>query len=86
MAVLPSEATYEDFCEYVQDFRGPVSETELGELWERRQKLLGIKFVTGAVSRSLLPPDEQHLTLRERERKIIADARAAGIEPERVSA
>ena len=84
MAVLPSEATYEDFCKYVQDFRGPVSETELGELWERRQKLLGIKFVTGAVSRSLLPPDEQHLTLNERENKLVGEALAQGRNIEKV--
>ena len=40
MAVLPREATYEEFALYVQDFRGPVSDAELDELWERRQKLL----------------------------------------------
>jgi len=84
VAVLPREATYEDFCMYVQDFRGPVSETELDELWERRQKLLGIKFVTGAVSRSRLPPDEQHLTLNEREKKLIAEAKAQGRNIEKV--
>ena len=69
---------------YVQDFRGPVSETELDELWERRQKLLGIKFVTGAVSRSRLPLDEQHLTLNEREKKLIAEAKAQGRNIEKV--
>jgi hypothetical protein len=84
VAVLPRGATYEDFCIYVQDFRGPVSETELDELWERRQKLLGIKFVTGAVSRSRLPPDEQHLTLNERENKLIAEAKAQGRNIEKV--
>ena len=84
MAVLPREATYEDFCMYVQDFRGPVSETELDELWERRQKLLGLKFVTGAVSRARLPLDEQHLTLNEREKKLIAEAKAQGRNIEKV--
>ena len=84
MAVLPREATYEDFCMYVQDFRGPVSETELDELWERRQKLLGIKFVTGAVSGSRLPLDEEHLTLNEREKKLIAEAKAQGRNIEKV--
>ena len=68
----------------MQDFRGPVSETELDELWERRQKLLGIKFVTGAVSRSRLPLDEQHLTLNEREKKLIAEAKAQGRNIEKV--
>ena len=84
MAVLPREATYEDFCIYVQDFRGPVSKTELDELWERRQKLLGIKFETGAVSRSRLPLDEQHLTLNEREKKLIAEAKVQGRNIEKV--
>jgi|TARA_R100001530_G_scaffold63182_1_gene45432 hypothetical protein len=69
---------------YVQDFRGPVSETELDELWERRQKLHGIKFVTGAVSRSRLPLDEQHLTLNEREKKLVAEAKAQGRNIEKV--
>jgi hypothetical protein len=61
-----------------------VSKTELDELWERRQKLLGIKFVTGAVSRSRLPLDEQHLTLNEREKKLIAEAKVQGRNIEKV--
>jgi hypothetical protein len=84
MAVLPREATYEEFVSYVQDFRGPVSNAELDELWERRQKLLGLKFVTGAVCRSRLPLDEQHLTLNEREKKLIAEAKAQGRNIEKV--
>ena len=84
MAVLPREATYEEFALYVQDYRGPVSDTELDEKWVRRQKHLGIKFVTGAVSRSLLPPDEQHLTLRERENKLVGEALAQGRNIEKV--
>ena len=84
MAVLPREATYVEFALYVQDFRGPVSDAELDELWERRQKLLGIKFVTGAVSRSRLPLDEQHLTLNEREKKLLAEAKAQGRNIEKV--
>ena len=84
MAVLPREATFEDFCTYVQDFRGPVSNAELDELGERRQKLLGLKFVTGAASRSRLPLDEQHLPLNEREKKLIAEAKAQGRNIEKV--
>tara|TARA_Y100000401_G_C8140703_1_gene134733 strand:- start:160 stop:345 length:186 start_codon:yes stop_codon:yes gene_type:complete len=61
-----------------------VSNAELDELWERRQKLLGLKFVTGAVSRSRLPLDEQHLTLNEREKKLIAEAKAQGRNIEKV--
>jgi hypothetical protein len=57
---------------------------ELAELWEWRQKLSGIRIVTGRGYREReCPPDEHHLTLREREKKVIAEARAAGIEPER---
>ena len=44
---------------------------------------LGVKVITGATERSMLPPDEQHLTLREREKKVIAEAQAAGIQVER---
>tara|TARA_R100000808_G_C2149451_1_gene157840 strand:- start:2090 stop:2275 length:186 start_codon:yes stop_codon:yes gene_type:complete len=61
-----------------------VSNAELDELWERRQKLLGLKFVTGVVSRSRLPLDEQHLTLNEREKKLIAEAKAQGRNIEKV--
>jgi len=84
--ILPPDATYEQFEAYVTDLRGPKSRLELAELWEWRQKLLGVRVVTGRTMREMLPPDEQHLTLRQRERKVIAEARAAGIEPERAPA
>jgi len=70
----------------VESLHGPKGDAEMADLWEWRQKLLGVKVVTGRTMRAMLPPDEQHLTLRERERKVIADARAAGIEPERAPA
>ena len=84
--ILPSDATYEEFETYVTDLKGPKSRLEQAELWEYRQKLSGIRIVTGRGYREReCPPDEHHLTLREREKKVIADARAAGIEPERAS-
>jgi hypothetical protein len=84
--ILPSDATYEEFETYVTDLKGPKSRLELAELWEYRQKLSGIRIVNGRGYREReCPPDEHHLTLREREKKVIADARAAGIEPERAS-
>jgi hypothetical protein len=84
--ILPSDATYEQFVTYVTDLKGPKSRLELAELWEWRQKLSGIRIVTGRGYREReCPADEHHLTLREREKKVIAEARAAGIEPERAS-
>ena len=84
--ILPPDATYAEFRKYVESLHGPKGDAEMADLWEWRQKLLGVKVVTGRTIRAMLPPDEQHLTLRERERKVIADARAAGIEPERAPA
>jgi len=39
---------------------------------------------TGPLHRAQLPVEEQHMTLKERENKVIADAQAAGHEPEYV--
>ena len=50
--------------------RGPVGDNELSDLWEWRQKLSGIRIVTGR-------------GYREREKKVIAEAEAAGITVER---
>ena len=67
--------------------RGPVGDNELSDLWEWRQKLSGIRIVTGSGYREReCPPDEHHLTMREREKKVIAEAEAAGITVERASA
>ena len=57
---------------------------ELRDLWEWRQKLLGIRFDTGRALRAQLPPDEQHLTREERGRKVEAEAKAAGRNIERL--
>lgn len=85
--ILSSDATYAEFYDYVETLRGPIGDTEMRELWDWRQKLLGIRIVTGRGYREReCPLDEQHLTLREREKKVIAEAEAAGITVERASA
>ena len=85
--ILPSDATYAEFREYVEDLRGPLSCAEMDDLWDWRQKLLGGRVVTGRGYRErCVPQDEQHLTLREREKKVIAEAQAAGRTIERAPA
>lgn len=82
MAVLPDGATFEEFAEYVLA-RRDVPLQELRELYERRLKLKSISIATGETIRAMLPREEQHLTMREREQKVLAEARAAGHTPER---
>ena len=84
MAVLPREASFAEFRDYVVEHRGDVPCAELDDLWERRQKLLGIGFATGAGYRSTLPPDEQHLSREERGQKTAVEAKAAGRNIERL--
>jgi len=84
VAVLPREATYGQFRDYVVGLRGELSCAELDDLWERRLKLLGIGFATGVGYRSTLPPDEQHLTRNERGRKAEREALSQGRNIERL--
>ena len=84
MAILPRGASYDEFCDYVVGLRGALPVDELDELWERHQKLSGIRFATGAGYRSTLPPDEQHLTREQLGQKTVADAKAAGRHIERL--
>lgn len=84
MAVLPREASYAEFRDYVMELRGDVPCAELDDLWVRRRKLLGIGFATGAGYRSMLPPDEQNMTRGERGQKAEAEAKAAGRNVERL--
>jgi len=79
--ILPTSASKKEFFAYVIEQRGAVPDDELEDLWEWRQKLHGIRVVTGRGERSQLPPEEQHMTLKEREQKVISDARAAGKDP-----
>jgi hypothetical protein len=83
VAVLPPEATYDEFRDYIAGVRGPISGNELSDLWQWRQKLQGVRIVTGAAARARMPADERDLTIREREQKIVSEAKAQGrnIEP-----
>ena len=84
MAVLPPDATFDDFVSYTESLRGPMGSDELTDLWEWRQKLVGIRFDTGRALRSQLPPDEQHLTRKQRGAKVEQEAKAAGRNIERL--
>ena len=84
MAILPRGASYSEFRDYIVDLRGVLPVEELDELWEWRQKLLGVRVDTGRGFRSHLPPDEQHLTRDERGVKAAQEAKAAGRNIERL--
>ena len=84
MAVLPQNASFQEFAKYVEVHKGPKTDLELEELWVWRQQWLGLRVITGAVARSRLPVEEQHLTLRERENKLVAEAKAQGRNIEKV--
>ena len=85
MAVLPRAASYEDFCDYVIEWRGDVPAAEIDEWWTRRHRLLGLMVNTGRGYRAQLPPDEQHLTREERGRKAEREALSQGRNIERLS-
>jgi hypothetical protein len=85
MAVLHSGATFEEFVEYVTNLRGSVPEEELKELYQRHLKLKGLTFdLKRGWKAKALSSDEMDLTNRERERKMIAEAKAQGRNIERV--
>ena len=84
MAVLPHDATFDDFVSYTESLRGPLDPLVLEDLWEWRQKLVGIRFDTGRGVVNRLPPDEQHLTREQRGRKAEAEAKANGRNLERL--
>ena len=77
MAVLPDEASFQEFAEYVLA-RRDVPLSELRELYERRLRLKSITVSTGQGYQSTLPREEQGLTKREREAKVIAEAKSQG--------
>ena len=54
MAILAKNASFKEFAEYVETHKGPKTDTELEELWEWRQKLLGLRVITGTGYRCLL--------------------------------
>ena len=79
--ILSSDATYPEFCSYVVEQRGSLPDDELQDLWVWRQKLLGVRMTTGRAMRALLPLDEQDLTMKQREQKLLSEARAQGKDP-----
>ncbi len=85
MPVLPREASYGEFRDYVAERRGPLSCAEIDELWERRQKLLTLRVDTGAGWRSrVLADDEQDLSRRELGDKRLVEAKSQGRNIERL--
>jgi|TARA_Y100000310_G_scaffold172550_1_gene172649 hypothetical protein len=78
MAVLPPNASFNDFARYVEAQQGPKTRLELNELWAWRKKLLGVKFDVGRGYRETLPADEQDLTMKQREAKVVAEAKSQG--------
>ena len=85
MAVLPREASYGEFRDYVVERRGPLPCAEIDDLWERRQKLLTLRVDTRVGWRSrVLASDEKHLSRRELGDKRLAEATAQGRNVERL--
>jgi len=84
VAVLPPDATFDDFVSYTESVRGPLGSDELRDLWEWRQKLLTLRVDTRAGYRSQLPADEQHLSKREVDEKRFAEAKSTGRNIERL--
>ena len=85
MAVLHDGATYEEFVDYVTNLRGEVPEEELKELYEFHLKLKGLTFdLKRGWKSAALADDEKDLTNREREQKIVSEAKAQGRNIERV--
>jgi len=85
VAVLPPDATFDDFVSYTESVRGPLEPVVLEDLWEWRQKLLTLRVDTKAGWRSrALASDEQHLSKREVDEKRFAEAKSQGRNIERL--
>jgi hypothetical protein len=78
MAVLPPEATFEEFCRDTLSLRGPLSSEELVKRWDFRCKVKSISINAKEGYRSTLPPEERDLTMKQRGDKIVAEAKAQG--------
>ncbi len=81
MAVLPPDASFEEFKAHVLELRGPLSDDEVLERWEFSNKVRSVKVHNGEVARALLPSDERMMTVKERGDKIVAEAKANGMDP-----
>jgi hypothetical protein len=85
MAVLHDGATYKEFVDYVTTRRGELPENELEDLWAWHCKLQSLTFDTKKGFKAVAySADEQDLTNREREQKVVAEAKAQGRNIERV--
>jgi len=67
-----------------QEKGNAISQAELDEIYERWIRLNSIQISTGRGLRAMLPTDEQHLTNREREAKVVQEAQSQGRNIERV--
>tara|TARA_R100000152_G_scaffold8764_1_gene3528 strand:+ start:160 stop:429 length:270 start_codon:yes stop_codon:yes gene_type:complete len=81
MAMLPHDATFEEYCEDKRSREPDISMESLKEGWAFREKTLSLQMYSFEGERSILPKEEQDMTLKEREKKIISDAKAAGRDP-----
>jgi len=85
MAIIPKNSSYDEFCEHMRREKGEaISKSELDEIYERCVRLISLQMSTGRGFRAMLPADEQHLTSREREAKVVAEAQSQGRNIERV--
>ena len=81
MAMLPHDATFEEYCEDKRSREPDISMESLKEGCAFREKTLSLQMYSFEGERSILPKEEQDMTLKEREKKIISDAKAAGRDP-----
>ena len=81
MAMLPHDATFEEYCIDKRLREPDISPSKLKETWAFREKTLSLQMYSFEGQRSVLPKEEQDMTLKEREKKIISDAKAAGRDP-----
>ena len=81
MSNLPHDATFEEYCKDKRLRDPDISIESLKEGWAFREKTLSLQMYSFEGQRSILPKEEQDMTLKERENKIISDAKAQGRDP-----
>jgi hypothetical protein len=82
--LIPQDATFEEYCDLLVGKYGNLSDEELQSRWKWHRKVNGVVLSSGRGHRSQLPPEDQDLTMKQREKKIIEEALAAGHTPEYV--